>query len=177
MIRNYINFFHSLSASLLSYFYIINPDKTLKKTIFYISHTYFLQDTYHIRNEDILDITHHLLSLVVLYFFYVGYYEDILIRLFNYAEISNIVLFGHHIILKKYDDRRILLLSGILEFIIYTYYRVFLITLLLIDNYNIIFTPLSPLLLIYYMSIDWSCTLFIKLCEDIKSLKFDYSFI
>jgi hypothetical protein len=170
MIRNYINFLHSITASILSYFYICNPDPVLKRTIFYISHTYFLQDTYQIRNEDSLDIAHHILSLFALYIFCIGYHEDIIIRLFNYAEISNIALFGHYLIIKKCANKRIILTSSVFEFLIYTYYRVFLITQLLIDKYDIIlFTPLSLLLVIYYMGIDWSYTLFNNLIDDFKS--------
>ena len=98
-----------------------------------------------------------------------GYYENILIRLFNYAELSNVALFGHYLIIKNNNNKRIIILSSILEFVIYTYYRVFLITNILIDDYTIIlFTPLSPLLVIYYMSIDWSYTLFNKIYTDLK---------
>ncbi len=69
----------------------------------------------------------------------------------------------------------ILFISNILEFIIYTYCRVYKFTFLLIYNYDIIlFIPLISLLLIYYMSIDWSYTLFINLLKRI-SLKRQYN--
>ena len=65
--HNKVNLFHSILASFLSYYYIYNSSENLKRTIFFISNTYFLFDTYQIRNKDYLDIVHHILSL---YFHY-----------------------------------------------------------------------------------------------------------
>jgi len=159
--HNLINLLHSILASFLSGYYIYHPTQNLKRSIFFISNTYFLFDTYQIRKEHYLDIIHHILSLFSLFCFYLGYYENILINLFNLAELSNIAIFGHYHVIKKVQNKKIVLISSILEFLIYTYLRVFCITKIIIENYNIVlFTPLSILLVIYYMGIDWSYTLF-----------------
>lgn len=156
-----INLIHSITASLLSYYYIQNPIINIKRLLFFISNTYFLTDTYLIRNDHYLDISHHLLSILSLISFYIGYYENILIKLFYLAEMSNISIFGHYLVLKNIENENIVYISSVLEFCIYTYYRCFCMTQILIENHDLfLFTPLMPLLIIYYMSIDWSITLF-----------------
>ena len=83
--------------------------------------------------------------------------------------MSNIAIFGHYIIIKNVKNDNIVFVSSIFEFLWYTYFRVFCMTQILIDNYELIlFTPLSSLLVIYYMSIDWSYTLFNNICDNIK---------
>lgn len=169
--RNTINLIHSIIASILSYYYIYHPVQNLKRTIYFISNTYFLFDTYQIRNQDYLDIIHHILSIFALFCFFLGYYESVLIKLFNLAELSNISIFGHYYIIKKVQNRNAVLLSSIFEFLTYTYLRVFCITQIIIDNYEIVlFSPLSILLVIYYMSIDWSYTLFNNLKSELLSI-------
>ena len=39
--KSLIDLFHSIGASILSYNYIKDPQKDLKKIIFFISHSYF----------------------------------------------------------------------------------------------------------------------------------------
>ena len=169
--RNKVNLLHSIVASFLSYYYIYYGSQNLKRTIFFISNTYFLFDTYQIRNKDSLDIVHHILSIFSLFCFYLGHYETVLIKLFNLAELSNVAIFGHYHIIKKVQNRNVVLISSILEFLIYTYLRVFCITQIIIDNYEIVlFSPLSILLILYYMSIDWSYTLFHNLKSEILSI-------
>ena len=79
--HNKVNLFHSILASFLSYYYIYNSSENLKRTIFFISNTYFLFDTYQIRNKDYLDMVHHILSIFSLFSFYLGHYETVLIKL------------------------------------------------------------------------------------------------
>ena len=151
--RNKVNLLHSIVTSFLSYYYIYYGSQNLKRTIlFFISNTYFLFDTYQIRNKGSLDIVHHILSIFSLFCFYLGHYETVLIKLFNLAELSNVAIFGNYHIIKKVQNRNVVLISSILEFLIYTYLRVFCITQIIIDNYEIVlFSPLSILLIIYYM--------------------------
>ena len=112
-----------------------------------------------------------ILSIFALFCFFLGYYESVLIKLFNLAELSNISIFGHYYIIKKVQNRNAVLLSSIFEFLTYTYLRVFCITQIIIDNYEIVlFSPLSILLVIYYMSIDWSYTLFNNLKSELLSI-------
>ena len=167
--KSLIDLSHSIGASILSYNYIKYPQKDLKKIIFFTSHSYFLYDTINILNKHYLDILHHILSCFVLILFYLGYYEKVLIELFFLAEMSNIAIFGHYIVIKNVKNDNIVFVSSIFEFLWYTYFRVFCMTQILIDNYDLIlFTPLSSLLVIYYMSIDWSYTLFNNICDNIK---------
>lgn len=168
--HNKVNLLHSILASFLSNYYIYHTTENLKRTIFFISNTYFLFDTYQIRNKDYLDVIHHILSLFSLFCFYLGYYENVLIKLFNLAELSNIAIFGHYHVIKTVQNRKIVLISSIFEFLIYTYLRVFCMTQMIIDNYEIVlFSPLSILLVIYYMGIDWSYTLFNNLKSELLS--------
>ena len=68
-------------------------------------------------------------------------------------------------------NKNIVFISSILEFMIYSYLRVICMTQIIIDNLTLITSsPLSILLLIYYMSIDWSYTLFNKLLEEAKNI-------
>ena len=158
-----INLLHSITASYLSNYYIYQPSINVKRLLCMNSHIYFLYDTYNILNEDYLDIIHHLLSIFSLTLFYIGYYEDIIIRLFYLAEMSNIAIFSHYLIMKRINNEYIIIFSSISEFIIYTYYRVFCMTYILFNEYELFyFTPLTPLLVIYYMSIDWSYRLLKK---------------
>lgn len=166
--RSLINLLHSFFASILSTNYIIKPTYKTKQMIYFTSQTYFLHDLYRIRNRDYLDIIHHIISCIGLLCFYIGYYDNIIIELYNYGEISNIAIFSHYLVIKNVTDKRILLVSASLEFVIYTYYRVFCMTQLILNNYEIfIHTSLSSFMIIYFMSIDWSYTLFNKLCDDI----------
>ncbi len=169
--RNLINLLHSVFASILSTNYIIKPAYKTKQIIYFTSQTYFLHDLYRIRKGDYLDIIHHIISSIGLLCFYIGYYDNIIIELYHYGEISNVAIFGHYLVIKNVTDKRILLVSSSLEFVIYTYYRVLCMTQLIFDNYEIFFqTPLSSFMIIYFMSIDWSYTLFNKLCDDIKDV-------
>ena len=72
--KNIINLTHSLVASFFSYNYIQYQGDLLKLIIFSLSFTYFLLDTWYIRNKDYLDIIHHILSCLVMISFYFDYY-------------------------------------------------------------------------------------------------------
>lgn len=168
--KNIINLTHSILASFFSYKYIQGPNELLRNIIFTISFTYFVLDTWYIRNKDYLDLIHHILSCLVMISFYFEYYQNILIELFYLAEMSNIAIFGHYHIMKSFD-KKIVFISSILEFMIYSYFRVICMTQIIIDNYTLITSsPLSILLIIYYMSIDWSYTLFNNLLEEAKNI-------
>ncbi len=169
--KNIINLTHSIVASFFSYKYIQAPSELLSNIIFTISFTYFVLDTWYIRNKDYLDLVHHILSCLVMISFYFEYYQNILIELFYLAEMSNIAIFGHYHIMKSFDNKNIIFISSILEFMIYSYFRVICMTQIIIDNLTVITSsPLSILLIIYYMSIDWSYTLFNKLLEEAKNI-------
>ena len=169
---NMIRLTHSITATLLSYLYIKYHSEIIKNILFLTSYTYFLLDIYTL--SDNLDKLHHILTSLLLLLFCLEYYESLLIKLFYYGELSNIILFVNYHIIKTNNNYNIILISNILEFIIYTYCRVYKFTFLLINNYDIIlFTPLILLLFIYYMSIDWSYTLFINLLKII-SIKRQY---
>lgn len=169
--KNIINLTHSIVASFFSYKYIQEPNELLRNIIFTISFTYFVLDTWYIRNKDYLDIVHHILSCLVMISFYFEYYQNILIELFYLAEMSNIAIFGHYHVMKSFDDKNIILVSSILEFMIYSYFRVICMTQIIVDNFTLITSsPLSLLLIIYYMSIDWSYTLFNNLLKQAKNI-------
>lgn len=161
---NMIRLTHSIIATSLSYLYIQYHSHIIKNFLFLTSNTYFLLDIYTL--SDNLDKFHHILASLVLLLFCLEYYESLLIELFYYAELSNITLFMNYHIIKTNKNQNIIFISNIIEFIIYTYCRVYKFTYLLINHHEIIlFTPLISLLLIYYMSIDWSYTLFKNLLK------------
>ena len=103
--------------------------------------------------------------------FYFEYYQNILIELFYLAEMSNIAIFSHYHVMKSFDNKNTIFISCILEFMIYSYFRVICMTQIIIDNYTTIASsPLSILLIIYYMGIDWSYTLFNNLLKQAKNI-------
>ena len=135
--RNLINLLHSVFASIISTNYITKPTYKTKQIIYFTSQTYFLHDLYRIRKGDYLDIIHHIISSIGLLCFYIGYYDNIIIELYHYGEILNVAIFGHYLVIKNVTDKRILLVSSSLEFVIYTYYRFLCMTQLIFDNYEI----------------------------------------
>ena len=119
--------------------------------------------------SDKLDKIHHIISNFTLLLIILEYYDNLLIELFYYAELSNIFIFLNYHIIKTVENRHFLLLSYFFELIIYTYCRVYKFTYIFIFYFDtIIYSPLIILVLIYFMSIDWAYTLFnnfIQLCK------------
>jgi hypothetical protein len=164
--NNLIKLSHSVVISGLSCLYLSVPNMITKNLIFFISTTYFINDTRIILKCDVIDypiVYHHVAAMLLLYAFYIGYYEYSLIYLYNTAEISNIPMYITYHLRKTSSDIEFNLCSNILQAIFYGYFRVYRMTDYLIKNTYLIYTPLAPLLVIYIMGLVW----FITLCNQV----------
>ena len=94
--NNLIKLSHSIIISGLSCLYLSMPNMITKNLIFFISTTYFINDTRIILKCSIIDypiVYHHIVALFLLLGFYIGYYEEVLIYLYYLGEISNIPMY------------------------------------------------------------------------------------
>lgn len=164
--NNLIKLYHSVVISGLSCLYLSVPNVITKNLIFFISTTYFINDTKLLLKCDVIDypiIYHHVLALFLLLGFYIDYYEGVLIYLYNTAEISNIPMYITYHLRKTSDNEGLILSSNLLQTIFYGYFRVYRMTDYLILNTHLMYTPLAPLLIIYLMGLVW----FYTLCKQI----------
>jgi len=164
--NNILKLSHSVIVSGLSSAYIYESNLFIKNLIFFISSTYFYYDTKLILKCDKIDypmLYHHILALFLLLGFYIDYYGDILIYLYNLGELSNIPMYITYHLKKTSPNMNIILCSNVLQTLFYGYFRVYKMTDYLIKNTYLIHTPLAPLLGIYLMGLVW----FYTLCKQI----------
>lgn len=160
--NNLIKLSHSVVISGLSSIYLYSPNILLKNLIFFISLTYFYYDTKFILKKSIIDypiVYHHIVALFLLLGFYIDYYGDSLIYLYNSAEISNVPMYITYHLRKTSQNMNLIIYFNILQTIFYGHFRVYRMTDYLIKNTYLIYTPLSPLLGIYLMGLVWFCNL------------------
>jgi hypothetical protein len=173
--NNLIKLYHSVVISGLSCLYLSVPNVITKNLIFFISTTYFINDTRILLKCSIIDypiVYHHIVALFLLLGFYIGYYEEVLIYLYYLGEISNIPLYITYHLRKTSSSNMKLILSNILQAIFYGYFRVYRMTDYLIKNTYLIYTPLAPLLVIYIMGLIWFITLFKQVYDERITIRY-----
>ena len=93
---NLLKLSHSIIVSCLSSAYLYSPNKIIKNLIFFISSSYFSYDTKLLLSRGTIDypiLYHHIIALLLLFGFWINYYGDVLIYLYNLGEISNIPMY------------------------------------------------------------------------------------
>jgi hypothetical protein len=164
--NNLIKLSHSVLISGLSSAYLYSPNILLKNSIFFISSMYFYHDTKIILKCDKIDypiLYHHILALLLLFGFYIDYYGDVLIYLYNLGELSNIPMYITYHLRKTSPNMNLILFSNVMQTVVYGYFRVYKMTDYFIKNTYLIYTSLSPLLGIYLMGLLW----FFSLCKQV----------
>ena len=174
--NNLIKLCHSVVISGLSCLYLSVPNVITKNLIFFISTTYFINDTRILLKCSIIDypiVYHHVAAMLLLYAFYIDYYGYSLIYLYNTAEISNIPMYITYHIRKTSPNMNLIICSNIIQTIVYGYFRVYRMTDYLILNTHLIYTPLAPLLVIYIMGLVW----FFILCNQVYDERITIKYI
>ena len=88
---NLIKLSHSVVVSGLSSGYLYESNPFIKNLIFFISSTYFYYDTKLILSREKIDypmLYHHIITMILLFGFYIDYYGYVLIYLYNLGELS-----------------------------------------------------------------------------------------
>ena len=163
---NLVKLFHSVLISGLSIIYLYSSNTITKNLIFFISSSYFCYDTKLILNRENIDypiLYHHVIALLLLFWFYIDYYGYLLIYLYSLAEISNIPMYTTYHLRKTSPNMNIILCSNIIQTIVYGYLRIYCFTDYLIKNPHLMYTPLLSLLGIYLIGWVW----FYNLCKQI----------
>jgi len=163
---NLLKLSHSVILSGLSSIYLYIPNTIIKNLIFIISTSYFSYDTKLLLNKENIDypiLYHHIVALFLLLGFYIDYYEDVLIYLYNLGELSNIPMYITYHLRKTSSNINLILFSNVIQTVVYGYLRIYCFTDFLIKNTHLIYTPLTPLLGIYLIGWVW----FITLCKQI----------
>ena len=163
---NLLKLSHSVILSGLSSIYLYIPNTIIKNLIFIISTSYFSYDTKLLLNKENIDypiLYHHIVALFLLLGFYIDYYEDVLIYLYNLGELSNIPMYITYHLRKTSPNINLILCSNVIQTVVYGYLRIYCFTDFLIKNTHLIYTPLTPLLGIYLIGWVW----FITLCKQI----------
>lgn len=174
--NNLVKLSHSIIVSGLSSVYLYSPNIFIKNLIFFISSTYFIYDTRIILKCSIIDypiIYHHVAAMLLLLGFYIDYYRDSLIYLYNTAELSNIPLYITYHLKKTCPNMNIILCSNIIQTIVYGYFRIYCFTDFLIKNTHLIFSsPLVTLFGIYLMGYVWFYTLCKQIYEERITIRY-----
>ena len=164
--NNILKLSHSVIVSGLSRAYLYESNLFIKNLIFFVSSTYFYYDTKLILKCDKIDypmLYHHIITIFILLGFYIDYYGDVLIYLYNLGELSNIFMYITYHLRKTSPNMNLIVCSNVLQTIIYGYFRVYKMTDYFIKNTYLIHTPLAPLLGIYLMGLVW----FFILCKQV----------
>lgn len=164
--NNILKLSHSVIISGLSSAYLYESNLFIKNLIFFFSMIYFCYDTNFILKKSFIDypiVYHHIITMILLFGFYIDYYGDVLIYLYNLGELSNIPMYITYHLRKTSPNMNLILCSNILQTVFYGYFRIYCFTCFLIKNTYIIYTPLAPLLGIYLMGLVW----FFALCKQI----------
>ena len=178
--NNILKLSHSVVVSGLSSAYLYESNLFIKNLIFFISSMYFYYDTKLILKCDKIDypiLYHHIITMILLFGFYIDYYGDVLIYLYNLGELSNIPMYITYHLRKTSPNMNLILCSNVLQTLVYGYFRVYKMTNYLIKNTYIIYTPLAPLLGIYLMGLVWFYTLCKQIYDEritIRYIIYDY---
>lgn len=161
--RNYISFLHSISCTYLSY-KNINNFNNFK----YISHdlsiSYFIWDIIYIiyynykfkRLKELPYIYHHLVCIFALnQLHYNNTFE--LTEIFFYGEISNFLNYIVYFLIKKKYKSSIFIYFKIIQIIWFSYFRFYIFSYILYNNFFIINNRLLAynLLIIYLIGLFW----------------------
>ena len=163
---NLIKLTHSILVSGLSSLHLLFPNQVTKNLIFFTSEIYFIHDTNSLMKAENINypiIYHHIVAMLLLLSFYFDYYGEILIYLYWLGESSNIFIYITYHLIKSNYDKNIIIYSNILQVIMYGYFRVYRMTYDVIRYIYLIYTPLGPLLGIYFLGLVW----FSILCKQI----------
>ena len=174
--NNLIKLSHSIVASALTSMYLHSPNIITKNLIFFISGIYFINDTKLLLKESIIDypiVYHHVAALFLLLGFYIDYYSEALIYLYNAAEISNIPMYMTYHLIKTNSSKNLILCSNIIQTAMYAYFRFYITTSYIINNIYLIYTPLIVLLGIYIIGLVWLYTL----CKQIYNERLTIQYI
>ena len=172
---NLLKLSHSVILSGLSSIYLYIPNTIIKNLIFIISTSYFSYDTKLLLNKENIDypiLYHHIVALFLLLGFYIDYYEDVLIYLYNLGELSNIPMYITYHLRKTSQNMNLILCSNIIQTIVYGYLRIYCFTDFLIKNTYLIYTPLAPLLGIYLMGWVWIITLCKQILDERITIRY-----
>ena len=173
--NNILKLSHSVIVSGLSRVYLYESNLFIKNLIFFVSSTYFYYDTKLILKCDKIDypiLYHHILAILLLFGFYIDYYGDVLIYLYNLGELSSIPLYITYHLRKTSPNMNLIVCSNVLQTIIYGYFRVYKMTDYFIKNTYLIHTPLAPLLGIYLMGIIWFTTLCKQIYDERVTIRY-----
>ena len=179
---NILKLSHSIIISGLSYIYINNPNLIIKNLIFFISESYFLYDTIILLRAKKIDypmINHHIITSCLLFSFYIGYYRMFFINIYYMGEMSNISIYINYHLIKTESSKDSILASSIFQLLWYSYYRIYQMTNILINNFQLFFQfPLNLLLIIYFMGWIWSFILYKQIYNERIYImnKFKYSY-
>jgi hypothetical protein len=174
--NNLIKLSHSIVASALTSIYLHSPNIITKNLIFFVSGIYFINDTKLLLKESIIDypiVYHHVTALFLLLGFYIDYYSEALIYLYNAAEISNIPIYMTYHLIKTNSNKNLILCSNIIQTTMYTYFRFYITTCYIINNIHLLYTPLIVLLGIYIIGLVWLYTL----CKQIYNERLTIQYI
>lgn len=173
--NNLIKLSHSIIISGLSCLYLSVPNVITKNLIFFISEIYFINDTKLLLKESIIDypiVYHHVAVMFLLLGFYIDYYSETLIYLYNAAEISNIPMYMTYHLIKTNRSKNLILCSNIIQTAMYTYFRFYITTSYIINNIHLLYTPLIVLLGIYIIGLVWLYTLCKQLYTERLTIKY-----
>lgn len=174
--NNLVKLSHSIIVSGLSSAYLYTPNTITKNLIFFISSSYFSYDTKLLLNRNEIDypiIYHHIITMILLFGFWIGYYENILIYLYNLGEYSSIPMYITYHLKKTSPNINLILFSNIIQSIVYGYLRIYCFTDFLIKNTYLIFS--SPLILlfgIYLMGWVWLITLCKQIYDERITIRY-----
>lgn len=173
--NNLIKLSHSIIISGLTCLYLSVPNMITKNLIFFISELYFINDTKNLLKCDVVDypiVYHHVAAMLLLLGFYIDYYSETLIYLYNAAEISNISMYITYHLIKTNSSKNLILCSNIIQTFMYGYFRIYITTDYIIKNNHLLYTPLSMLVGIYIIGWVWFCELCKQLYTERLTIKY-----
>jgi hypothetical protein len=177
MANNSISFLHCL-LYIVHYHYEYNLDYMLHISIGYYIYDLLYQITLISRyktstiNELAIHgsfILHHLFGIYLIVETFTSDYKMIRLAGYNLMEVSNIMLYvSYYITPSEYGDKlentSIIILSDLVYFLWYAYFRVVLFSNLIYENLHPFFElsilSQTVIAMLYFMGVAWSCKLF-----------------
>jgi hypothetical protein len=156
--RNFVSFVHSIICTQTNDIPMLTN----------LSISYFIYDTVYILlnsfSKEKIYIYHHIVVIMGLTEMY-NTESDLLLRVLQIGEKSNFLLYVVYDLIHTNCDAMILSISKIIQFFWYSYYRVFVLTQILYDNYDYFsqLTIFYPILSLYLVGLGWSCAQLKKL--------------
>lgn len=173
--NNLVKLSHSVLISGLSSIYLYTPNTIIKNLIFFISSSYFSYDTKLLLSRETIDYPifyHHIVALLLLFWFYIDYYGDVLIYLYTLGELSNIPIYITYHLKKTSSNMNLILSSNVIQTIVYGYLRIYCFTDYFIKNTYLIYTRLTPLIGIHLMGYVWFYTLCKQIYEERITIRY-----